>query len=354
MRPRIESVRNPDVGGDAVSEASDRIIIYRLGSIGDTVAALPCFHLIERAYPQSERIVLTNFPESNKAAPLDTILGAGGFIHGSIPYPLGVRSPAQLSRLSRVLRDQHAHTLIYLAESRGLLAAWRDAAFFKLCGFRRIIGIPLTRDLQRKRDEGDGILERENHRLGRTLAPLGPINLEDRGWWDLRLNADERFAAQSALGELSRSPFVAVNTGGKAVEKDWGERAWASLLTRLEQNLPGWGLTFVGGKEDRERAEVLGSLWQGTVIDLCGQLSPRESAAVLSRASLFIGHDSGAFHLADAVGAPAVGIYGSYNQPREWHPSGPTTCVIHRVSGLDDVSPDEVLAGALSLVVLSR
>jgi len=48
----------------------ERVLIYRLGSLGDTVAALPCFHLIERAFPDAERLVLTNVPVSTKAAPL--------------------------------------------------------------------------------------------------------------------------------------------------------------------------------------------------------------------------------------------------------------------------------------------
>ena len=54
------------------------IVIYRLGSLGDTIVALPCFHAITRAHPGAERIVLTNFPVSAKAAPLEGILGGSG------------------------------------------------------------------------------------------------------------------------------------------------------------------------------------------------------------------------------------------------------------------------------------
>jgi heptosyltransferase III len=51
-------------------------------------------------------------------------------------------------------------------------------------------------------------------------------------------------------------------------------------------------------------------------------LSPRESAAVLSQAALFIGHDSGPMHLANAVGIPAIGIFSSRNLPGVWFPVG--------------------------------
>ena len=51
-----------------------RILIYRLGSLGDTVVALPCFRLIRSHYPEAEITVLTNIPVSGKAAPLKACL----------------------------------------------------------------------------------------------------------------------------------------------------------------------------------------------------------------------------------------------------------------------------------------
>ena len=45
---------------------------------------------------------------------------------------------------------------------------------------------------------------------------------------------------------------------------------------------------------------------------LCGKLTIDQTTAVLSRATLFIGIDSGPAHLANAVGVPAVILLGSY------------------------------------------
>jgi heptosyltransferase-3 len=334
---------------EPVTRPQERIIIYRLGSLGDTVAALPCFHLIERAYPTSERIVLTNVPVSSKAAPLEMVLKPGGFIHGSIPYPVRLRSPKRLAQLAMVLRAQHAHTLIYMAASRGLTAAWRDVAFFKLCGFKRIIGAPLTPDLQANRLDASGHVERESHRLARTVQALGVLDLADRGYWDLRLTEREYAVADDKLGARGQIRSLAVNTGGKAAEKDWGTAAWKVLLASLGEQLPDWELVFVGGPEDRKRSAELRSAWPGPVTDLCGELTVRESAAALSRATLFVGHDSGAFHLADAVGTPALGLFGDYNRPNMWHPSGPRTRVLHDMSGLKNISPSEVLRAALEI-----
>ncbi len=50
-------------------KSAKRVLIYRLGSIGDTVVALPCFKLIARVFPEAERCVLANFPEGAKEKP---------------------------------------------------------------------------------------------------------------------------------------------------------------------------------------------------------------------------------------------------------------------------------------------
>jgi len=329
---------------------AERIVIFRLGSLGDTVVALPCFHLIQRAFPDAERIVLTNVPVSSKAAPLEAILREGGLIHRAITYPGGVRDPRTLVRLARELRTQRATTLVYLAPSRGLRAAWRDVGYFRSSGFKRIIGAPLTRDLLRNRVDGHGMVERESERLARTLAELGQIDLSDRTWWDLLLTDRERSDGTAALAALGGRPFVAINTGGKAVENDWGEHNWAAVLRGLSAELRDHAIVFVGASEDSERAERLGQEWTGgPVFDLCGRIAPRVSAAALTPASVFIGHDSGPLHLADAVGTPAVGLFGDYNRPRKWHPSGETTEILHRMEGLLTIYADEVIRTALRL-----
>lgn len=329
----------------------ERVLIFRVGSLGDTVVALPCFHLIERAFPEAERIVLTNFPVSSKEAPVEAILKGGGFIHGAISYPGAVRSPVTLARLARTLRRLRAQTLVYLSERKGLAATRRDVAYFKLCGFRNIVGAPLTPDLLAPRVDGQGEVERESRRLGRTLAELGTIDFDNRAWWDLRLTELEQARGREALGALVTKPFIAANTGGKAMEKDWGEANWASLLARLVELFAGHGLAFVGAPDDRKRAEQLGAQWSaGPVVDLCGRLEPRESAAALCHADLFISHDSGALHLADAVGTPSVGLFGEHNKPKRWHPSGERTRIIHCMQGLGAITPERVVDTAWQLV----
>ena len=75
------------------------VLIYRLGSLGDTVVALPALHLVARTFPNARRLMLTNFPVHAKAPAASAIIGESGLVHGYISYPVGTRNVLELTRL---------------------------------------------------------------------------------------------------------------------------------------------------------------------------------------------------------------------------------------------------------------
>jgi ADP-heptose:LPS heptosyltransferase len=329
--------------------SSGSIVIYRLGSLGDTVVALPFFHAINRRFPGAERILLTNVPVSAKAPPAVAVLGANAFIDRVLSYPVGTRRPADVLSLMRSLRDTGADTLVFIgAGTRGVTAAWRDWLFFRAAGFRRIIGAPLSRELDAPNvDPRTGELEHETERLARCLALLGPHDLSDPAAWDFRLTAAEVAAGQAVLAPFWGRPFLAINTGGKSPLKEWGEVRWLALLGQLADK--GLGLLVVGGVEDSERGDGYVASWPGPGVNACG-LGPRETVAALRHAALFIGHDSGPMHLAAAAGAPTIGLHGALFRPRVWHPMGGRVRMFHDQRGVANIEVDVVEAAARSLL----
>lgn len=330
------------------------VLIYRLGSLGDTIVSLPCFHAIERAFPTSRRLVLTNVPVNSKAAPLEAILGNSGLIHGTVSYPVGTRSLTALWRLYLHIRALKADTLVYLTPARGIKAARRDQFFFRLCGVKRLIGVPLSADLQQNRvNTANGLMEHEADRLARCLAPeiTADTRLESGGW-NLRLTAQEIAKGDQQILPLRGAPFIAINMGGKVARNDWGVDHWSTLIPHLSERLPGWGLLVVGGPEDSDRARTIAKLWVGPSVDACGRLLPRETAAAVRHAKVFIGHDSGPMHLAAAMAVPCVGLFGENNPPGKWHPFGEGNVAIHRMEGVRTIRPDEVLEAVQALLAL--
>src|SRR5277367_6065141 len=109
----------------------DCILIFRLGSIGDTVVALPCFHAIARAYPRSHRVLLTNSLNSVRASSAESVLVGTGLIDETIYYPVGDFSLKSVMALSFELRRLHPASLIYLAERTSAAPVFRDLMFFR-------------------------------------------------------------------------------------------------------------------------------------------------------------------------------------------------------------------------------
>lgn len=227
-----------------------KVLIYRLGSLGDTVVALPCFHLIARLFPDAERYLLTNFPVNAKAPASAVVLGESGLVHGYMRYTVGTRQVGELLRLALQIRRFRPDLLVYLMPLRPRKSALRDRLFFKLAGVGRIVGIPSDADLERRFDAATGLYESEALRLGRSICELGDVNAGDMANWDLRLTAKERKTASEAIGSLAACPLIVCGPATKMQAKDWGEENWRTLLTRLYEAYPKHGLVLVGAKED--------------------------------------------------------------------------------------------------------
>ena len=349
-----------------------RVLIYRLGSLGDTVVALPSLHLVAGAFPNAERRMLTNFPVSVKAPAAAAVLAENGLVHGYIRYTVGTRSPSVLANLWWEIARWRPQVLAYLGPARGVKAAKRDARFFSLCGMARQVGVPLTEDMQAHRTLTHGELEPEYSRLARNLHELGDARIDSREAWDLGLTAAEHARAAEALSAAGTRPALAVSVGTKVQSKDWGRENWRSLLAALGERYRGHALALMGAPEENEASEFAAQGWRAAggsdalVLNLCGKLTPRESAACFARAKIFLGHDSGPMHLAATVGTTCVAIFAARNIPRVWYPHGTQhrvvyhavdcmgcgleTCILQKKKCLTSITVAEVLAECVAVL----
>ena len=107
-----------------------------------------------------------------------------------------------------------------------------------------------------------------------------------------------------------RGPYAVVHAATRWASKSWPLDRWkqvvADLLTRFPQ------VVISCGPNQREIAEAaqLCEGFQGNVLSTEGKLSWAELASVLGSASLFVGVDTAAMHLAAAVQCPSVILFG--------------------------------------------
>jgi heptosyltransferase-3 len=133
-------------------------------------------------------------------------------------------------------------------------------------------------------------------------------------------DADRRNA--SALLPADR-PIIVLAPTANWQPKVWPAERFAATFQSLTASLvPGAAAVVLGGPGPAERTmaePLLAAL--PDALDLVGTLSLPEAAAVLQRAALFVGNDSGLMHLSAAAGAPTIGLF------------GPTDATIYRPVG---------------------
>ena len=359
---RLSSQVRPAMRPEEIA-AVHRVLIYRLGSIGDTVVLLPCLHHIARTFPNAERRMLTNVPVHGKAPAASAVIGDSGLVDGYIRYAVGERSPQALLRIMLAIRRYKPDLLIYLAKPRGPEVLARDSKFFRLCGIKRIVGVP-EGDLAVNLPLGDGAWEHESARLARTIAPLGSIDIDAPGAFDLVLNASEQQEAEQALAPLKGRRLIACGPGTKMQAKDWETPRWHALLDRLAVAFPEHGLVLVGAREDHAVSEEASQAWEGRRLNLCGALQPRATAALMHGMELFLGPDSGPMHFAAGAGVPCAIAFASRTLPGIWFPVGAghqvvyhkltcsdcriETCIENQKRCLTSITVDEMFEAAIT------
>ncbi|MEO7312944.1 MAG: glycosyltransferase family 9 protein [Chitinophagaceae bacterium] len=307
------------------------ILIYRLGSLGDTVMALPCFHQVRNRFPDANITLLTNRPVMAKAAALEAVLGSGYFYDEVLHYPVGTRSPRLLMQLIKQIRSLNIDTVVNLTATRSSMSGKRDWLFFKAAGVKKFIGfVKPPKQAQLPVIVYNGLQKWEAKRLVEQIESLGPVSLEDDSNWDLKLTQGEKNNASSILDGVSPGrPILAIGTGTKAQANDWGTGNWLQLMQQLKNALPGWQLLVIGAPEEATMGDVYLKAWGDEGLNLCGKTSPRVSAAILDKTAIYIGHDSGPMHLAACMGTPCVGIFSGRNLPGRWFPRGTHNKIIY-------------------------
>ena len=134
-------------------------------------------------------------------------------------------------------------------------------------------------------------------------------------------DAQEKIAGILGSQGLAQGEFIVIHPTSR-----WQFKCWpAEHVSALVDSLLAQGRRVVmtaGPSADEARyvaAVRTGSRRWADVIDLTGQLSLKELAAVLARARLFVGVDSAPMHMSAAVGTPVVALFGPSGDV-EWGP----------------------------------
>ena len=293
------------------------ILAVRLADIGDAVLATPALAALRDAYPDARIDVLTTPVGAQVFALCPVVDHIIPFPKQLFDRPSGLLRPAaacaalRLASRLRAGRYDAAVLLHHLTTPAGTLkfrALAAATAAPNRVGLDNGRGDFLT---HRATDYGFGARSELAYALD-VVAALGIPAPAIRP--PLVVPAEARLRADRILAEIGvREPFVIIHpsVGAYSQARGWPPERFAVVARELARR-HGLDVVLVGGGDARDAAAEVSANAPGAH-DLTGSTTLAETAAVLDRAALVIGADSGIAHLAAAMKTPVIAIFGPSN-----------------------------------------
>jgi heptosyltransferase-2 len=309
----------------------NRILVIRGGAIGDFILTLPALKALRDARPQAHIEILGY----KHVAVLAENRFYAQAVH-SIEYGPLARFFARNSELPAELSEYFASfdlIVSYLYDP--------DRIFetnLRRCGVQNLICGPAR------------VVENAGHaarQLARPIENLG-INVADLAERIFPSIEDREFA-HAFLASMSQ-PIVSIHPGSGSHEKNWPLEKWIGLFSPDGRFADLKRLLVISGEADEAQTDQLQREWTNRGVRLARNLALPRLAAVIER-SIFIGHDSGISHLAAAVGANCILLFGPTN-PDVWAPKNENLQVLRAPGGkLDDLQIETVEAALAGLLL---
>ncbi len=285
----------------------EKIIVFRPGALGDTLLTFPALAALRRAYAGARLSVIGNAPALALAREAGLVDEVGSF--DDVCWADLFADSGICSALAREALAGAGQAVLWLRDPDGLAARNLRAA-----------GVPAVLSAPGRPPEGarihaaDYLLETLQPLLGEAsanlakLPPLAPAP-EAQRW------AEAAWAQRGLRG----AQVLALHPGSGGRAKCWPAERFAALAGRFMAE--GWQVLVLAGPADEAAAAaVLNALPPERAQQMDGLTLP-QLAAVLARASLYIGNDSGVSHLAAWLGVPTLALFGP-TDPAIWTPRG--------------------------------
>jgi len=309
----------------AVDRAPERVLLIKFWGIGSLILAAPAIARLRAAWPTARIDLLTLAGNEEVARLIGGIDAVRSLRLGSLP-----RIVRELLRLRRDLARARYDVAIdfeFFVHTSSLLAA--------SAGIARRIGFARRRGGKRRLLTEAASFDPSQHTAVNFLAlvaaatgagdpepltsvPAGEVMLPEEG-----RDPSRRFGLHG--------PYVVVNVnvGALAFERRWPVESFAAVLRRFARDTD-LDVALIGSAEERGYvARVAGLAGRGPRLhDLTGQTSLADLAHLLAGATLVVSSDSGPAHLAAAVGAPVVVLFGP-ETPERYGPLGPRVRVLY-------------------------
>jgi lipopolysaccharide heptosyltransferase I len=297
-----------------------RVLIVRLGALGDIVHTVPLAAALGRRLPGS---AIDWVVEERHAGLLEMVPG----LDRRIVLPTASRPTLAAWREMRRCLRAVAYDVALDVQGLG-----KSALAARLSGARRVVGfaMPFLREGWARWLYTETVHPgRPRHVVDRNLGILGALGVTDRDWtFPIRV---ARSPVVEAPGRRTQvSGCVLINPNAAWATKRWPPERYGRVAAHVART-HGLRCVVIWGPGDEARADAVVAA-SGGAATLAPPTDLVELASMLQAAALVVSGDTGPLHLAAALGTPVVGLYGPSDPAR----NGPWAAADEVVSVFSD------------------
>lgn len=319
-----------------------KILIVKLSAMGDLLHALPAVRCLKRGLnAEISWVVHPAYAE---------LAACFADVSRVLVFPRR-GSPAEMTRCIRVLREEQYDLVL---DFQGIL---KSAFVTALARGKRRVGPSFHREGSRlfygavagvrnkNRHAVDELLDFARYFRVPLLEPVFPLNIP------MQLVSES-------------SPRVALLPASRWPSKNWSPQSFAWVGRELQEGMNASVFLF-GAEGERRLADQVEAELKGRVTNLAGRTSLPQLAGLLREMDLVISNDTGPMHLAAAMGANVLALYGP-SDPVRTGPFGPhcrvvkgkllcqpcfmTRCRYGDNSCMRTITPDQVVTLAMEML----
>jgi heptosyltransferase-1 len=285
------------------------ILIIRLSAIGDVIMASALIPALRNAFPDARLVWLTE--DSNAG-----LLQSNPRLDAVVAWPR--------RRWSRLLRERRYRTC--WSEFRALVGSLRGERFELVLDLQGLLKSGLwalfsggrTRIGLGSREGSQWLMSRvvdrrvTSDRIGKEYLKLArELGIETGPFpMDIAPSPQEQAEAAALLAASGiGGSFAVIAPFTTRPQKHWFDERWVQLSVSLADARK-LQVVMLGGPADQPQARAIAARAPG-LVDLAGQTSLGQCAAIIQRAALLIGVDTGLTHLGIAMRTPTLGLFGS-------------------------------------------
>jgi len=315
-----------------MSSLKQKFLIIKLSSIGDIVHALPFLRTLRKNHPdayiawvieESFQDLIKWNPDLDEVIPIRTKYWRKN---------LSIKSWNEICQIRKLFKKRQFD---WTFDLQGLI---KTGVISRMSGAPNRVGF--HRDNCREKintwfnNNQSKYLSSGSHIVDRCLSQLSALgDFHPQTEFTISIRAEDEHTSEAFMMEnnkLTEKPIAGINPGAGFPTKLWSIERYAQFADRLTEEL-GFSilLTWGPGEEDLVR-NISNSMKQQSWIAPATSIA--ESIGLYKKLSLFVGSDSGPFHICWALGIPTVSVWGPTDPDRNGAYSNKHEAVFHKLN----------------------